>query len=313
MTKLSVSRNLPDVLGLPIWYNMEISNTNLFCPNWYNKGVALVGDLFGSNGKLLTENEIKLSYGIKTNFLEYHRVITCVKVFCNSRKGVSKTHTKPIFPQYIQVLMRSKKGCKDFYNIINSNKNENQTSYYSYWEHKLKQEISSNEWKNIYRICFKTIEDNELIWFQYRLINRISGTSEYLTKIKIKNNANCVFCNEASETISHLFTECDAVKIFWSQLNRNIKFNMGIDFTLSPSEVLFGITSNISNRYTINFLYLIAKTFIFKTARSNGIISYESFRDFLKKIYLEQEYVSKLKFKHTSFIRRWGNISHLIS
>ena len=313
VAKLSVSRNPPDVLGFPIWYNMEISNTNLFCPNWYNRGVALVGDLFNGNGKLLTENEIKLSYGIKTNFLEYQRVIKCVQVYCNSRKGTSKSHTKPIFPEYIKVLMKSKKGCKDFYDVINTNKTEIQTSYYSYWENKLKQEIPNVEWKSIFRICFKTVEDNELIWFQYRLINRILGTNDYLTKIKIKNNPNCVFCNKDPETISHLFTECDIVKMFWSQLNRNIKFIMGIDFTISPSEVLFGITSNMSRKYTINLVYLIAKTFIFKTARSNGIISYENFRNFLKKIYIEQEYVSKLKFTHASFIKKWGNISHLIS
>ena len=111
-------------------------------------------------------------------------------------------------------------------------------------------------------------------------MNRILVTNAYLTKIKIKNNARCVFYNRDKETISHLFTECHTVENFWSKLNKNIALNIGIQYTASPFEILFGITSNINHKHTINILYLVAKSYIFKLFRSNGIISHEGFYKF---------------------------------
>ena len=309
LVKLTLSKSLPEALSLPIWYNNLISKATLFYPKWYAKGITSVGDLFSSDGEILREIEIKSFYGITTNFLEYHRVVKCVQVYFNTLNGVEKNHSKPIFPLYIQILLRSKKGCRDFYKILN--RSESQTPSYSSWEQKLQQKISITTWKTIFRNCFKTIADNELIWFQYRLINRILGTNEYLTKISVKNNANCLLCDRASETIKHLFIECDTVKEFWSQLNRNIEYNMGIDCTITPFEILFGIEPKNSHTYIINVVYLVAKVFIFQIARSNGSISYKCFCEFLKKIYIEQEYTSKLKFMHTNFMRKWGSISYL--
>ena len=67
-----------------------------------------------------------------------------------------------------------------------------------------------------------------------------------------------------------LLTICDTVKKFWSKLNKNIELNFGIQYTASPFEILFGITSNVSHEHTINILYLVAKSYIFKLF--NGIL-----------------------------------------
>ena len=58
--------------------------------------------------------------------------------------------------------------------------------------------------------------------------------------------------------------------------------------TLAP------ITKNL-----INLIILAAKSFIFKPSRSNGQLSEPTFGSFVKKIYLSQEYVSKLKDEQT--------------
>ena len=236
-------------LSLPIWYNTELSNHFLYCPKWYNAGIISIADLLTSNGDILTETDLNTIYNVKTNFLEYHRVIKYIKAFCN--KVNDRSHMKPIYHSQTQILLRSQKGSKDFYNRLNNINVKKTTSYYSHWEQALKTKITEKDWKSIYQNCFKTVEDNDLVWFQYRLLNRILGTNEYLVKIKQKVNANCSFCKKETENITHLFIECNFVKKFWTDLKRNLHFSLGVDLNINPSDIIFGILDS-NNKQAIS-------------------------------------------------------------
>ena len=146
------------------------------------------------------------------------------------------------------------------------------------------------------------------MWFQYRLLNRILRTNEYLVKIKQKVNANCSFCKKETENITHLSIECNFVKKFWTDLKRNLHFSLGVDLNINPSDIIFGILGSNNKKNIINLIILAAKSFIFKASRLNGQLSQQTFGSFVKEIYLSQEYASKLKDKHTVFIRNWGSI-----
>ena len=148
---------------------------------------------------------------------------------------------KSIYHSQTEILLRSQKGSKDFYNRFNNADIKKLTLYYSYWEQALKTKITEKEWKSICRNCFMTVEDNDLVWFQYRLLNRILGTNEYLVKTKQKVNANCNFCKKETESITHLFIECNFVKSFWTDLKRNLQCNLGVDLNINPSDIIFGI------------------------------------------------------------------------
>ena len=63
-------------------------------------------------------------------------------------------------------------------------------------------------------VCFKTIQDNYLIWFQYKILNRILGIESLKFKMGISQNNVCRLCNENEETLVHLFTLCNPVKKF---------------------------------------------------------------------------------------------------
>ena len=79
------------------------------------------------------------------------------------------------------------------------------------------------------------------MWFQYRHLNRILGTNEYLVKIKQKVNANCNSSKKETESITHLFIECNFVKSFWTGLKRNLQCYLGVDLNINPSDIIFGI------------------------------------------------------------------------
>ena len=87
-------KDVTDVLSEPLWNNPRISKAQLLLPAWYNNGVISTADLIYANGDYISLNDLKMVYHIKTNFLEYHRVITCVKIHLGKLKDVSKLHKK---------------------------------------------------------------------------------------------------------------------------------------------------------------------------------------------------------------------------
>ena len=60
-------------------YNPEISKAHLYLPHWYKKAIICLQDMISNKGVFVTQNVLQTVYGIKINFLEYHRVITCIK------------------------------------------------------------------------------------------------------------------------------------------------------------------------------------------------------------------------------------------
>ena len=113
------------------------------------------------NGNYISQNDFKMVYHIRTNFLEYHRVITCVKTYLNKQNNASTEHKKPTIPNQIKIICNSNKGSKDFYAILFDQNTKDDTTYYSFWEEGLGITIDKDMWKQIFRVCFKTIKDND--------------------------------------------------------------------------------------------------------------------------------------------------------
>ena len=310
LTRELPSKNMRDPLSIPMWYNPSISKSELFFPNWYSKGVISVSDLLSSDGQIISIQDLKSGYNIKTNFLEYHRVTSNLQVYLSKLQSFPAFHVKPTFHSQIYTLTKSKRGSKDFYSIFQTNCIENETkSYYSFWENSLKTKINKEMWLQTYKNCFKTIHDNEIKWFQYRILHRILGTKEYLFKIKYKNDNVCVFCKQNVETIMHLFVDCNVVKNFWSEIKRNVSLYLGLELALTPQDIILGVLKATTT--TTNIIYLTAKAYIFQTARSNGILIFQNYCQFIKNIYIEQEFASKLEINHTNFVKVWGKINLL--
>ena len=62
------------------------------------------------------------------------------------------------------------------------------------------------------RLC---TEDNVLIGFQYKIIDRILLTNNLLFKMGKNNTNKCSFCQMYIEDILHVFDDCLIVKNLW--------------------------------------------------------------------------------------------------
>ena len=301
-------KNSTDALCEPLWQNPKISKAQLMLPHWYTKGILVPADLMYANGEFLSQPTLEKMFNLKTNFLEYHRVISCVKTYLAKLKFVSLCTYKPHLPNIDRLILKSKKGCKDFYQILQNPICNEKKVQYSFWEQAFGKVITSDMWVKIYKICFNTVKDNDLIWMQYRILYRILGTRDYLFKLKLANDGACSVCKTASQTIVHLFTGCEKVKIFWNEVKEHIKRTLSLDLSISKFDIVLGYLPKYFS-IPINTTYLVAKSYIFQTSKSNSPLSVKHFFAYFNKIYLEQEYIAKLETKHELFMKIWGNFN----
>ena len=205
-----------DKLSVPLWYNKDISQENMYFANWAAKGVLFPVDIIQEDGNLMTLTDIQTYLDLSINFLDYYRVRLNLEKFMKHTNIENFQIKKPFLPYYLNFVCGNVKSNK-FYRIINQNYDNN--TLRSKWSIKLEiPEISISNWQCYNFICFKTIKDHKFIWFQYRLLNRILGIRGYLTKLKITEDPYCNFCNYCIEDIIHLFCECYLVKSFWNNI-----------------------------------------------------------------------------------------------
>ena len=106
------------------------------------------------------------------------------------------TLERPIYPFHLDVLFKSKSGCKSCYNIFNTEAQNNNPTCKIMWTNIVQKENLSitikERFKLIYKICFYSVRDNNVTWFQYHMLNAILGTKSYLKKTKNKCR-QCMF------------------------------------------------------------------------------------------------------------------------
>ena len=182
---------------------------------WFTNAISTVADIVDSAGNVMDIESLKIKYHIRINILNYYTIKKLVNKFLEiHKKGDNFEIIRPFIPFHAEILFNSQQGSKKFYSKLTDIKKSEQ------W-HEVKWNLSiiyNNHWETIYRVCFRSIPDNNYIWFQYRIIYRILGTNEYLYKLKLTSSNLCRLCNQDSESIEHLFLHCNNVIILWNNI-----------------------------------------------------------------------------------------------
>ena len=166
--------------------------------------------------------------------------------------------------------------------------------------------------ENAYKICFCSIEDNNIIWFQYRILNRILGTKSHLHKLKITDNPICGFCNDLDETIMHLMIDCPIVKSLWNNIKTIVNTKTGIQISTTSRHILFGYHGTDTTHTLQNILYLIVKKYTFDCSRTMTPLNQKTLLSTIKRVYLEQEMLATINLKTQEFAAKWKDVGNLI-
>ena len=118
MTKKIKPNNYLELCQLNIWYNPLISLYPFFFPELYNKGINLVGDVL-NNGQVLTREElINKTKLITINPFKFLRLRSNLNTLLKNTALQPYMIQQPIAPLNLTLLIKNKKGSKDFYIIL---------------------------------------------------------------------------------------------------------------------------------------------------------------------------------------------------
>jgi len=161
------------------------------------------------------------------------------------------------------------------------------------------------EWKEIYNLPFKVLNDTKSREFQYKILNRCLTTNAFLHKIGLIASPLCTFCGAESESLEHLLITCPFTDVFWLDFIgwcRNV--NIGLD-GLSNDDKLFGIWNREEDFLLLNRLLIIAKKHIYECRKKSARPSFRVFCKTLAYVYQLESQVMKSSNKESSHNLKW--------
>ena len=246
-----------------LWQNslIRVGNRPIHYRSWSSKGVTTVGHLMKDENNFLSFSDFTDRYNIETNFLTFQSVLSAVKALRKSN-AANFHNGNAIHESITDTFLKTKKPNRLAYKILVSKKQKRPITAQTKWIADCTLETQEIiDWKTVYRTPFLCTKITKIIVFQFKLLHRRLATNSFLTKINLKDNEQCTFCQNDKETLIHLFWTCEISTLFWEgfkqwAINRGELSN---NTNLSPYLVL-GLKPNKNK--SINFYFLIARYFI---------------------------------------------------
>jgi hypothetical protein len=200
------------------------------------------------------------------------------------------------------------KGCKTFYKRFNEQLTISSISSQEKWCRDLNIVLDKSDWNAFYNLPFRTSIDTNLRYFQYRVLHRILTTNRFLHIIHIADHDLCSFCNNTSETLVHLFVECEYVIDVWLELNKwlvkNGFTNLGI---FSKIDIILGIEGV---DIIVNLCLQIAKISIYRCKLKNCKPTFAAVKANIKHIMHVEQYIAQTNNNMNKFYGKWSSLFH---
>ena len=133
---------------------------------------------------------------------------------------------------------------------------------------------------------------------------RIIPTNKYLFKCKLVPSTLCDFCNSYTETVNHLFWECQNTQQFWSELQSMLK-DLNINITFNILNITFGIEGKGLQNALLNFIIISGKYFIFRSNYIKTTPCLNSYIMYLKKRIKIEMHIALNKDKIKTHNKKW--------
>ena len=136
------------------------------------------------------------------------------------------------------------------------------------------------DWDTVYRSPFLCTKISTLIVFQFKLLHRRLATNSFLTKINLKENEQCTFCQKDTETLIHLFWTWSVSTLFWRDFKQWAVNHEELSNTVNlMAYLVLGLKLNKNRR--LDFYFLVARLFLWICKARNTFPKIENFSLFL--------------------------------
>ena len=149
----------------PVFFNdnIRIGNKTVYNKSCIENGIKYINDITKEDGNIYTYDELKITYNVSINFLQYSGPVWSVQDWKKTLnlQNIRNKEVNPVLPFPLQVYLKSKKGTQDMYKVLNEN-NESPSGKIS-WNKKYN--LDDNEWKKIYKEPFIITKNSTFQWF----------------------------------------------------------------------------------------------------------------------------------------------------
>ena len=240
----------------PIFNNVNIKykNKTLFMPQCFQANIQLVGDIVNTD-TIISFAEFKNVYGQKPDSQLVYNILF---------NALSRCQNNILTAEEDDIYFRNSKisslGRKDLFKIIRSREVPIANAYLF---KKFNCKMSEEHWL----IPFKYSNETRLQSLQWKILHGIFPTGTLLTKMKLRANNNCQFC-DSIDTLQHFFYDCPISKVVWKEVERKLETICNKYTHFSAKNVLIGfdqedhLGKDVSK--LINHMILIGKNTISK-------------------------------------------------
>ena len=236
------------------------------------------------------------------DFLKYNALLSCIPNTWKLKLKEETINTKRE-ENNLELILKSKHVNRLLYSIQIKNTKTNEKKSEQKWE----EQFQNIKWKIVYTTYIRSTISSIIRNFQYKFLTRILPTNKWLYKCKLVNSSLCDFCNMFTDSINHLFWECQHIQQFWRDLHTFLATkHVYIDF--SYELISFGFLDNSQLPYSKNFIVFSAKYFIFINKCNKTIPDITNYKNYLYKQINVEKQIAINRDKLETHEQKWKNI-----
>ena len=212
--------SIDHLLSLPLWQNSLVRIGNkpiIYYKSWSSKGIQNVKRLMKDADKFLSFTELKERFDVKTNFLVYHGLVSCIKLLRNAVENQNETNRN--FSTFVENFIKAPKSNRLAYKKLVCAKQSSPTKSKEKWRADCSLQYSKTiDWEMAYKLPFYSTKATKLIIFQFKLLHGRLATNDFLNKIGIREDDICTFCRTEKESLFIYFGRVVRRPVFGSAL-----------------------------------------------------------------------------------------------
>ena len=154
-------------------------------------------------------------YSLNICPLKYYGLLSTLKSLRNTCKNNYINNCD--YESFAAKLAKCQSANKLVYNKLISTKCTHPTHNQQKWQKDCHQNaVDSIDWRDAYQLASKYTKSTRIIEFQYKVLHRRIATNDFLTKIGVRDDPNCSFCNGEQENLLTLKVELALKGLWWT-------------------------------------------------------------------------------------------------
>ena len=258
LSKKRLKDEINDFQNEILWGNSKIiyKGKSLFFKAWIESGIMRVKDLCNTETGRLDDRFI---YGKLQRRYNWMSELTIIRLSL-PHVWLDKIKTGIIFKNdnvSNRVVLASNKIM--YQNFVNMKKCD--PVYLNFWKNTFS--VDNNVMKTFFKFIFRSLHDNKLKMFKWKLFHNILPTGKNLKRWKIEETDICRKCGECDD-IEHFFVTCKGLDHLWHDVSSNFK-RIGVTENLRTTLcMVLGHRLNQEEYTEVNFILTILGYSIFK-------------------------------------------------